>query len=168
MNIVGEIPYTRVMAWRNSDHATALVFYGGTLDEFRRELSHYPQTAVAALTNKPVQFVHVDWGNPNGAPKAYRDVYRRFKFYVFDSPNDIRWWTSRLHAERFYRWRDRAANDLLFMLERGRSGLDFVGYFYGRIQRQMRSDQNALELIWTNENGGRVRPVATAQQPSNV
>lgn len=65
MTIIGEIPSTQVRAWRNGNHETALVFYGGTLDEFRRELSHYPQAAVSALTQKHVQFVHVDWGNPD-------------------------------------------------------------------------------------------------------
>lgn len=150
MRVLGEIQRTEIPAnWQGDDFA--IVFGGMTFDEFKRDLRIYPTTAVQTLTNKPVKYCKVDFGNPAGAKKAYLDVYRNYKFYIFESLTDIRWYQSHKGNPAFFKMSaGRTPQDMFRMLQSGRSGLEFIGFFYGRIRAEIRNGGQNIETLWAS------------------
>ena len=149
MRVLGEITAAEIPSdWPGSDFAIA--FGGESFDDFKRGMRQYPKDAVRALTNKPVRYCRVDFGNPNGAKKAYLDVYRNFRFFIFESKDDIRWYQSNKGNASFFKMSSgNTPKDMFAMLRGGRSGLEFIGFFYGRVRAEARRGGTAIQNIWS-------------------
>ena len=149
MQVLDEIAVTDIPSdWPGGDFAIA--FGGESFDDFKRSMRQYPRDAVRALTNKPVRYCRVDFGNPNGAKKAYLDVYRNFRFFIFESKDDIRWYQSNKGNAAFFKMSSgNTPKDMFAMLRGGRSGLEFIGFFYGRVRAEARRGGTAIQNIWS-------------------
>lgn len=145
MRVLGEIQRTEVPGDWPDDFA--IVFGGETFDDFKRGMGQYPRNAVAALTDRPVKYCRVDFGNPAGAKKAYLDVYRNFRFFVFNGRNDIRWYQSNKGRAAFFRLSTgRTPADMFAQLRSGATGNNFLGFFYGRVRAETRSGN--VSMLW--------------------
>ena len=121
--MLGEIQAGEIPADLGERHDYAVAFGGEPLDGFKRSMRQYPRDAVRALSSKPVRYCQVDWGNPAGAAKAYLDVYRNFRFFIFESRTDIRWYQSRKNEASFFRLHSGGTpGDMFNMLRRGVGG----------------------------------------------
>ena len=140
MKIIGEISKAELAGWTGSEFAVA--FGGYSLQDFKHDIDSFPEAAVQALTDKPVKYCRVDFGNPDGARMAYLDVYRNFRFFVFESKDDVRWY-QQFGGKRgkacFYRLSTGNTPRDMFEMLAEKSGLEFLPFFYGRCRIEMRN-----------------------------
>ena len=150
IKIIGEISKTELAGWTGSNFAVA--FGGYSLQDFKRDIDSFPGAAVQTLTDKPVRYCQVDFGDPTEAGRAYLDVYRNFRFFVFESKNDVRWYQQSGDGNKagFYRLSTGNVPSDMFEMLLEKSGLTFLPFFYGKCRIETRNG-NIEQLKNLNE-----------------
>ena len=150
MKIIGEISKSELAGWTGSKFAVA--FGGYSLQDFKRDIDSFPGAAVQTLTDKPVRYCQVDFGDPTIAGRAYLDVYRNFRFFVFESKNDVRWYQQSGDGNKagFYRLSTGNVPSDMFEMLLEKSGHTFLPFFYGKCRIETRNG-NIEQLKNLNE-----------------